>query len=166
VVTFASSSSAQGEAGNIIINADNIDITEGGYIESAAYATGAAGNIQLTVKDNLSISGKMDGVRVILVVGTQVENSPSGIFSDTYNQSQGGHIVVQTDSVDVDEGAVITSNSYSQGDAGQITLQANHLHLQHGSISTTATQSGGGNIFLTAIFALSLNNLSNRQTVY
>jgi filamentous hemagglutinin family protein len=155
----ASSSSAQGEAGNIIINADNIDITEGGYIESAAYATGAAGNIQLTVKDNLSISGKMDGVRVILVVGTQVENSPSGIFSDTYNQSQGGHIVVQTDSVDVDEGAVITSNSYSQGDAGQITLQANHLHLQHGSISTTATQSGGGNIFLTgSLGLLYLNN--------
>ena len=147
---ISSSSSAQGQAGNIIVNADNINITEGGYISSAAYATGAAGNIQLTVKDHLSISGRMDGVRVIVVVGTQTENSPSGIFSDTYNQSQGGHIFVQTDSLDIDEGAVITSNSYSLGDAGQITLQANHLRLQHGSISTTATQSGGGNIFLTS----------------
>ncbi len=146
---ISSSSSAQGKASNIVINADNIHITEGGYISSEAYATGAAGNIYLTVKDNLSLSGQMDNVRAILLIGTQIESSPSGIFSDTYNQSQGGHIVVQTDSLDIADGAVITSNSYSLGDAGQITLQANHLHLQHGSISTTATQSGGGSIFLT-----------------
>jgi len=151
---IASSSFAQGKAGNIIVNADNMNITEGGYISSEAYATGAAGNIQLTVKDNLSLSGHMDDARVVLLVGTQIENSPSGIFSDTYNQSQGGHIVVQTDSLDIADGAVITSNSYSLGDAGRITLQANHLHLQHGSISTTATQSGGGNIFLTGASGL------------
>jgi filamentous hemagglutinin family protein len=152
---ISASSMGLGEKTNSInLQAENLLLTEGAQINSSNgfYAgtaflsgsgSGSGGEIRIQAKQ-LTLSGQHQHLL-----------QPTGIFSDTYNQGPGGNLFVQTDSLDISQGAAISARSYSLGDAGQISLQASHLHLaQHGSISTAATQAGGGNLELAGLTGL------------
>lgn len=253
---ISNTSFGTGNAGNVVIRADNVNITKGSFICACSAMTGAAGNTRLDVTGTLFLSGRRDDTYVSPIIDQRLENIQSsinnnsrlgiggqldltaktihltedafisassfglgekasninlqaetllltaggsvnssnilyagtifysgagsgmggdiriqakhltldgthqrsqttGIFSNTYNQGQGGNLFVQTDSLDISHNAALAARSYNTGNAGQINLQTQHLHLsQHGSISTSATQAGGGNIILNGLSGL------------
>jgi filamentous hemagglutinin family protein len=135
-----------GNAGNISITANSIEVSHGARINSSSqgYALGNAGNIELTAP-TININGG--------TVSTSTEFSGSA-----------GGITLQADSVTLSNGGQLTSSSITRqtpffegeiippatGAAGNITINAgNQFAMISSSVNTEATQSSGGAIKIT-----------------
>jgi filamentous hemagglutinin family protein len=129
---------AKGNAGDINIKTQLLNIQEESGISSATFGNGNAGN--LTVKaDDISLIGSKGRLF-------------TGITSSVYERAngKGGDIDITTNNLDIRDNAEITSGSIGTGDAGNIRINANFLEIfGKGSAITSSTNAGnGGNIKL------------------
>lgn len=139
---------AQGNAGNVYIQAQSIAIAEGTELGTKAYGSGNAGNIRLDATDFVEISGR----------GRFPENehiwSPIGVYSSLLTSTEagatgfGGDININTNSLRVKDGGIVSTRSRSAFRGGNITVNANELEVTNGGqLLTTAFSSGdAGNI--------------------
>jgi len=121
--------------GNVIIDADLVDISGRSRIASQVF-TADAGQVIIKAGQLLTLNN-----------GT-IETSTSGV-------GQGGDVVLNVGSVSLANGATINSSSLSvdpgAGDAGNITIQSGStVLLNDSSITTEADQASGGQIVITA----------------
>ena len=111
-----------GQAGAITVTAPTVDITSGGQISTSSEGTGAAGTILVTATDGtVNLSGNDRQTRN----GTNAETAfVSGLFANTEGQGAGGNITIQTQDLNLTEGAVIEVNTSGRGsgDAGTVTI--------------------------------------------
>ncbi len=131
-------SEAKGNAGNISIKTQLLNLQEESQISSATQGNGNAGN--LTVKADS-----------IILTGSDSE-SATGLLSsvDEGANGKGGDIDITTNRLSVRDDAEIVSGSIGTGDAGNIRIKANFLEiLGKGSGIASFTNAGnGGNINL------------------
>ncbi|MDM8557839.1 filamentous hemagglutinin N-terminal domain-containing protein [Candidatus Parabeggiatoa sp. HSG14] len=128
-----------GQAGNILIKANKITLTEGAQINSATLGGGQGGSIALTT-DTLTISEK------------DKNGSQSGIFSHSENleayAGSAGIISIQAPTIKLTNGGIISTKAQNAG-GGHISLAtSNLLYLRKGQL-TTSVKGGigkGGNI--------------------
>ncbi len=146
---IASSTLGTGNAGNLVIQADNVNITEGGTIATSALATGSAGNIRLDVKDTLFLSGRRDGTFVTPVGNLQFENPQSNIISFSLSGT-GGQIDLVAKTIHLTEDAAISASSLGLGEkANNINLQAEIVLLTAGGTISNSNGFYGGTAFFT-----------------
>jgi filamentous hemagglutinin family protein len=122
--------SADGQGGNITINAGRLNVADGGTISSAISGSptpalagrGTAGNITIRAGD----------VQVSNPVVDSTSQSISGITVSVGQNvtGQGGNIALTADNVRVFNGGQITSSSEGNGPAGNINLTANTIDVQ------------------------------------
>jgi filamentous hemagglutinin family protein len=137
-----------GDAGNIIINIKNIDVLNGGVIDSSTYTSGNAGNIHITA----------DYLKINSIKGTQ----DTAIFSSTYgavdNKGNAGDITIKARNIDLLNGGGIDSSTETLGKAGNINISVEDLEIYSdksaegsGVFSTAREKTSGqtGNIFIT-----------------
>ena len=156
--------------GNIIVNADTIDLSGGGQILTAAFDEGNAGNITLNVGDRINISGSdptfFTRREQVIELANQIQTedleqtidpvSPeSGIFASTDSDSTGnaGSISIAGSNSELPElsltnGGRIAVDSRGQGNGGNIFIQGSSLDLNNAAISAETPQGTGGNIKL------------------
>jgi len=126
--------SSGGTAGNIVINADTLQLVADGAIENQTLGPSIGGNI------NISASFiKMDGKGQIAFTGISVQalnvNGPA--------TGPAGDIVIHTGTISLQNGAQVLASSQTTGDAGEINIQAKDLTLDTGaSIASSASSSG------------------------
>ncbi|MDJ0901263.1 MAG: filamentous hemagglutinin N-terminal domain-containing protein [Xenococcus sp. MO_188.B8] len=129
------------KAGNIHINAQNIELDG---VDSSITATtfdGGGGNITL---DSKTITAKN---------GAQVTAETSGA-------GDGGSITISANEFNLNNQAEVSVNSTGQGQAGDIAITSDNLTLDEGRITATSELTGGGNINLVSDFiALDHNSL-------
>ena len=135
--------SGQGKAGSIEVTANIFEATKNGKILTSTFNSFNAGNINLNIKDKLTLSG-----------------SESGIFANTTENStgKGGNIIIDPQTVTIRDGATIAVNSEGSGTGGSITLAAEELTLDSGSITAETVSNQGGNITLNIQDLLSFIN--------
>lgn len=137
--------SLEGDAGNLAIAGQSIQLTNGAFLESSNFFGGNAGSITLTAKENISLSN-------------------SNIFSDTFNDVEdesggfAGNIFINAgNSLLLDSSSQITAESlakaaidFSQNPSGLgfIYVQAKEISLSEQSRLSTSTYgvSAGGDI--------------------
>jgi filamentous hemagglutinin family protein len=122
--------SADGQGGNITINAGRLNVADGGTISSAISGSptpalagrGTAGNITIRAGD----------VQVSNPVVDSTSQSISGITVSVGQNvtGQGGNIALTADNVRVFNGGQITSSSEGNGPAGNVNLTANTIDVQ------------------------------------
>ena len=159
--------------GNIIVNADTIDLSGGGQILTAAFDEGNAGNITLNVADRINISGSDPTFSTrreqVIELANQIDTgqiedleqtidpvSPeSGIFASTSSDSTGnaGSISIAGSNSELPElslanGGRIAVDSRGQGNGGNIFIQGSSLDLNNAAILAETPQGTGGNINL------------------
>jgi filamentous hemagglutinin family protein len=126
-------SEAKGNAGNISIKTQLLNVQEESQISSGTQGNGNAGN--LTVKaDN------------IILTGSDSE-SATGLLSsvDEGANGKGGDIDITTNRLSVRDDAEIVSGSIGTGDAGNIRIKANFLEIiGKGSAIASLTNAGNG----------------------
>ena len=101
--------------GSIVIVSDSMSFTNGGQISSSTLGQGDAGNVFITVQDNVLFDGRSD------------LGFPSGIFSTVQPSAigDGGNIDITAGSMSFTNGAQISSSTSNQGNAGDIFVDVN-----------------------------------------
>ncbi|MBD3885354.1 hypothetical protein IFO70_26870 [Phormidium tenue FACHB-886] len=141
--------------GEIIVNADTVDLTRGGQLLTTASSSGQAGDITVNASDRLRIAGSDPIFAARLEqFGSPIVNpvnAASGLFTNTEVNSSGvgGAIALTTGSLSLLDGGRLVSSTAGRGDAGDITVNFSNLHLfgaSSGLFTQTATAADAGNL--------------------
>jgi len=144
---ISSVSFGKGKAGDIVIQADNINMTAGAIMTTTALDTGLAGNIQLEVEDTLFLSGRRAGTFIAPITGTRFDNNQSNITSFSMTGS-GGKLDLRGKTIHLTQEAFISASSIGLADkTSHINLQAENLHLMEGAQINSSNGFYGGMTF-------------------
>ncbi len=112
-ITSNVSEGGEGRGGNIDIQAGSLSVQDGAQLITSTFGTGAAGNVRVTTKDAVSLSGV-----------NRIFGLPSGISSDVGQDAEGrgGNIDIQAGSLSVQDGASLTASTFGTGDAGNVRV--------------------------------------------
>ncbi len=146
--TINSSATDGGTAGKIDIKADRLSLQGPGA--SITATTGQRGekrpgDIVLSVKElqlvdggliTNSVDGEGSGGKVVVVSDkVDIRGAGSGIESKTEGSANGGSISIDTPSITIADGAVISSRTFDEGSAGNIVLS-----MRSGTISISGEE--------------------------
>ncbi|MBI5315363.1 MAG: filamentous hemagglutinin N-terminal domain-containing protein [Nitrospirae bacterium] len=125
--------------------ADNAILSNGAQIVTASIEAGAAGAIQLSVRDTVQISGVDSTLR------------PSSISSTSGSGGHGGDILVESSRVTLIEGGQISSLGFAEGVGGNVTVNADTVLVAGisvggapSSIQTQTLSAAGGTVSVNA----------------
>ncbi len=130
IVESASKKLAKGDAGNIVITTDSLELTNGAQLNVSTFGKGNAGTVEITATDSI----KFDG-------------SNSGAFSKVRSEAEGnaeGFSII-TDSLEVTNGAQLNVSTFGKGNAGNIVITTDSLKVTNGAQLSTNTISEKGN---------------------
>ncbi|MEM9273299.1 MAG: filamentous hemagglutinin N-terminal domain-containing protein [Cyanobacteria bacterium P01_F01_bin.143] len=134
-------SSGVGDAGDIDFNINSLRALEGSQIGTGTFEDGQGGNISIQAKDI-----KIDGV--------DFDGAPSGLFSVSAGNGDGGDITINAQQLIVSNNAGIdASNVYGTGNSGDIEINVGQLILKDGAsqiATVTAGEGDGGNLIIRA----------------
>ncbi|MBT9317892.1 two-partner secretion domain-containing protein [Leptothoe spongobia] len=156
-ITVAVGSNAIGLGGNVNLTADRLRLFDGGQLSSASSGQGTAGSVNLTVN-----SIDVQGISPSLVNG---ESLPSSITASANSSFNAGSVNIESDSLQVRDGAQVTVSNTGSGNAGNLNANARTIFLDNGgSLSAEVNGGGQGNIYLQATDTLVLRHGSNITT--
>ncbi|MDG4555219.1 MAG: filamentous hemagglutinin N-terminal domain-containing protein [Candidatus Competibacter sp.] len=142
-----------GNAGSIVLDVGRLELRGGGLIASATLGAGHGGNITLTVRDSVTISGT-----------TPISPYPSGLFASAEPGSTGdagdSNITLTTPFLTLTDGGTISTASATTN-GGNITLDVDHLRLFNGGAISATVYGGfdteGGNVTINSGNIVALN---------
>ena len=133
----SASSTGPGNAGNILVKANDITITGGGTITAASTGAGNAGTVTIQGINSPANSFSIDG-------------AGSGLFTTTSDTGMGGNITIDANAVTLQNGAHVSSSSTGPGSTGNIQINAgNQFAMTNSTVTTEALHSSGGVIKIT-----------------
>ncbi|MCV6638601.1 filamentous hemagglutinin N-terminal domain-containing protein [Candidatus Albibeggiatoa sp. nov. NOAA] len=134
------------QGGNIRLQAQSLNLIDGGTIASSTDNYANSGTIDITVQDRIHISGDASQIALqaprnsqILYLSeytyTTINQASSGIYANSTDDSEqagaGGHIqVAATDLILQDKGTISTSSA-GGGKAGDISLDVQQLYIDN-----------------------------------
>jgi len=146
----SASTSAQGNGGNLIVNAsEKVQVmgtsTDGRFpsgllVGVGTRGTGTGGNLEITtpellVSDGASVNaitrGEGKGGNLIVnvsekvqLIGTTPDGDPGGLFAATFGTGAAGTLKITTRQLLVSEGAVASASTYGSGNGGNLIVNA------------------------------------------
>ena len=106
-----------GDAGNILIEAKNIEFTDGAYIIGSTYGSSKGGNITLNADETVAFYGE-----------NQDSAMPSTIYLRTHSQNEGagdsGTLEIRARNIELKDGTQITATTYGNGNSGNVVFNA------------------------------------------
>ncbi|MEM9271489.1 MAG: filamentous hemagglutinin N-terminal domain-containing protein [Cyanobacteria bacterium P01_F01_bin.143] len=188
-----------GDGGDINVKAEQIELIAGSPIAGSSGlispivpgATGEGGDINVTTDSllvaggaqafTLSVSSSQAGdfnidAQTIELTGTSPNGTPSGLFSNTFANGDGGNLTIETDSLLVTNGADIAATVSGEGTAGNVTIQAENIELsglfetgRSGQISTSVIEGAtgfGGDITIDTNSLILTNGIQINASVF
>jgi filamentous hemagglutinin family protein len=141
--TISSSTSYLGDAKNIVIQTRSLRLEDGSQISAFSEGEGQAGNIFVKATESVELSGF-----------NPKQGTPSALFTDNEAISVGasGNITIETDRLRIGTGAAVDALTRNDQPGGDITIQARQVELLNGGqVNTTSRGAGSaGKITVTA----------------
>ena len=128
-------SSATGNGGNLVINADDIELRNTGKITANTSGQGNAGAVQVATARLLIDDAFLE---------SEVGSSATG---------NGGNLVINASNIEVRNTGEITASTSGQGNAGVVEIATDSLLLDDGTVASRADSSStgnGGNLLINA----------------
>jgi filamentous hemagglutinin family protein len=116
---------ASGDGGNVVINTQQLRLSDGARISIDSFGSGNAGNIIISASD-------------VKAIGESSSNGDaSGIFADVtrFSSGNGGNITISTERLQVKDGAQISASTRGSGNGGDLIIEAEE-------VETVGTASG------------------------
>ncbi len=138
-----SNSLGAGDAGGVTIEVSRLRLVNGGQIGSgvldpqdAPPATGKGGDVVVTARDRIVITGLADAPAT---PGEVRPPEPSGIFSSTEAQQGGaaGSVRLKTPRLRIANNGEVASETFNASEAGKLTIRANSVILLNSAEITT-----------------------------
>ncbi len=174
---------ATGDAGEIRINSKDVQIFDGGLINSETTSPGKGGIVdiktdRLTLSNDAQIIAVSDASRSskvskagnaghIKINTLDTFQSNNSLISTSAENAKGGDISVTAgQDVLLSNGAYVSAESFGAGNAGNISIRAGHTYLsENSSVTTNAKQADGGNIEVNAQYMISMINSDIKASV-
>ncbi len=129
---------ATGQGGDIVIEAQDLQVLAGASISAGTAGQGNGGSIRL-VADRITIDGTTPDGQFGSGIGSQV--APTG-------QGRGGDVTLIADALRISNGATLSSSSFGTGGAGNLEVTARQVGLDRGGITAVSLSGDGANITL------------------
>ena len=125
-------SGAVGQAGDVIITAPVLEVTDGAVFATRSFGDGDAGSVMVEASDRVIVS---DFASVSSLVGDKATG-------------QGGDVVIRTPALEVFNGASVQTQTFGEGDAGRVILEASDRVIvgDFASVSSSASGVVGGEV--------------------
>jgi filamentous hemagglutinin family protein len=150
---------ASGDAGEIDVAADRIEISADGRVQSQSQGSGRANAIRVQAREmaltgggqvSSDARGEGDGGTVSVTVGgslriegTGATGNSSGIFAKTYGTARGGTIAVAAGDITIEEGGIFTQSD-GAGAAGDLeVVAARTITLQDTNLAANGISASG-----------------------
>jgi filamentous hemagglutinin family protein len=148
---ISAGSLAKGNAGNLLINTEQLRIRDGGRVDSSTAAQGNAGSVTINAKKIIEVDGSVPGsINPSLIISSAnvLDESLRRIFKlPPIPTGKSGNLTINTPTLRVVNGAEVTVRNDGTGNAGSLKVNANSIFLDTKGSITAATKSGeGGNI--------------------
>jgi filamentous hemagglutinin family protein len=143
VAFLRTDTSGSGDSGNINIQSQSLFVNGGSEILARTFGSGKAGNIRVNAADSVSVSGFAPFP--YLSDGKTIGGFSSGLFVTTEDGAtgEGGNITVNTGTLRLENGGVLSARTRSVAGGGDVTVRVNNLEVSRGGqILTTAFSSG------------------------
>jgi filamentous hemagglutinin family protein len=132
-----------GKGGSIEITTGKLEINPRSFIDNSIFGSGSAGNIKIVAQE-IDINGagflefqqkyRLDALEGNLRPGSRI----TGIFAGTATTGTAGNITIETDTLNLTDGAIIFTPVFTAGQGGNINVSAQEINL-----SASAIQNGG-----------------------
>ena len=142
-------SQAKGNAGGVEIKTRSLILKDGAFLSTSTFGEGNAGTVKIIARDSVSLEGK-DSQGLASLISSQVDSQSKG---------DAGGVEIETGSLILKDGAILSANTLNVGDAGNILVKATTLSLRDGSqIRSNTEQTGAaGNIIVQVQDAITLS---------
>ena len=104
-------------AGDLTINTDSLRLVNGAQISTTSNAEGKGGNLTVTAA-NIELIGINPN-----------DGSPSALFSEALGRGDAGELTINTDSLRLEKGAIISTSTGAGGNGGNLTVTAANIEL-------------------------------------
>jgi filamentous hemagglutinin family protein len=135
-----------GDAGNLLINTNQLIVREGGLVSARTLGPGDAGILdintnRLVVRDGARVSadtsstgeaGKLNvtATEFVQVIGTSADGeTSSSLFLDSTGSGNAGGLEINTGTLIVEEGGRVSATTSDQGQAGNLTVNADFVQV-------------------------------------
>jgi large exoprotein involved in heme utilization and adhesion len=146
---------AEGKSGNINIETNRLNISDGSKIQAATFGNGNAGDI------------------IIRASKIKVFNNPNAnnFFSTTINagvsidprnvnppEGDGGNLTIKANQLNVENGADVSANTEGKGDAGNLSINVQNLIVNGSQVSaSTFGEGNAGDLIVNASNSVELS---------
>lgn len=124
---------AEGNGGNVDIQADTLSITNGALLSTTTAGKGNAGNVAVQAADTVSLDG----------VGRNGQSSSAVSQVGTGAMGDGGNVTIDARRLLVTNGAALDTSTFGTGNAGSVTIQTNESVAFDG-VGSNGSPSGVG----------------------
>ncbi|MGA7938078.1 MAG: S-layer family protein, partial [Kovacikia sp.] len=133
VIATQVNAGSSGNGGDLVLNVDRLQVSDGAQIATSTFGAGDAGRLQIFAQD-------------IEVTGA-TSQSPSGLFSSVIQGAtgKGGNLEITTGRLRVADGAQVAADTLGDGNAGNLIVKAQTVEL------TGFGQQGKSGLFAGAI---------------
>ncbi|MFB2898414.1 filamentous hemagglutinin N-terminal domain-containing protein [Aerosakkonemataceae cyanobacterium BLCC-F50] len=111
---------AEGEGGNLTIETDRLQVTDGARISTSTSGSGKAGNLTIKATDRVEVMGTSTDGSFSSSLSAQVNSEATG---------DGGNLTIETDRLQVTNGGDISTATFGSGKAGNLTIKAGTVEL-------------------------------------
>lgn len=152
---------AAGQGNDITINTPILRIEDGGSITASTLGSSDAGTITINAPDSVTVTGDRslilsqaregsigNGGTIMIDTQTLLVEDGGGIGVLSEGQGNAGSLSVVADTVTLSDEGVISVAATDGGNAGELAINARVLQLLDGSTLNAETTGGGGNIVL------------------
>ena len=167
-IVSGTTASSRGNAGGIQVEAGTLTLTENALIGSIAQGSGDGGNIAVSARESVSISGRQAAPSGIvsfaagdpgklsisapaLTIEGGLVGTPSAALGG-FVGGRGGDTAVRADNLTLRGGAQINSSTHTDNDGGSISLETGRVTISGGAevLSSTFGAGRGGTVTVTA----------------
>lgn len=157
-----------GNAGDITINTQELQVRDGNIVDSSSGAQGDAGDVNIYASEQVIIQSlNPDRPSQISSADFRLDDS-LGLLIGVNSEPTGnaGNITIETPNLRIANEGLVTINTSGTGNGGELTLRADAIILEHGGMITATTTVGdGGNITIQANTLVLNNGLINASSL-
>ncbi|BAZ08269.1 filamentous hemagglutinin-like protein [Calothrix sp. NIES-4071] len=136
-IQTAALDTSTGQGGQLTINAERLRVAQGGQVTSTTIGSGNAGNIALNGQ-SIDVTGiSLGGYLVSGIYATNTGSSAQNKLGQEFKSNgNGGVITIRTDKLRVSDGASVRSSTSSAGSAGNINVIAKTVEVTGSGLFT------------------------------
>ena len=147
--SILSDTRSSSNAGNVTIETSDLYLGSDGLISTSSLDEGEGGNIAIDASNSVEVNGAgIENLQALIIDGLKGKLNPTnikgGIAAYSIGNGEAGSITIDTDSLDLNLGAVISTATYGDKNAGDLAIDASEIKVTGSAIIAPTFGAGDG----------------------